>query len=205
MDVVVGLDSGTTATKAVTAGADARVRDLVSVGYPLLVPGPGRAELDAAVLQRAAVQAVAAVAARARDRGDRVVGVALSAAVHGLVPMDGDGAPLGPLVTWADARAAGAAQALVADGRAAGLHDRTGTPVHPMSPLVKLAAECARDAGRVAGTPRWGGVKELVVAALCGGPPVVDRSCASATGLHDIRAGQWDDEALAIADRKSVV
>ena len=47
MDVVVGLDSGTTATKAVTAGVDARVRDLVSVGYPLRVPGPGRAELDA--------------------------------------------------------------------------------------------------------------------------------------------------------------
>ncbi|MDP9428550.1 MAG: FGGY family carbohydrate kinase, partial [Actinomycetota bacterium] len=83
MDVVVGLDSGTTATKAVTAGADARVRDLVSVGYPLLVPGPGRAELDATRLQQAAVQALAAVAGLARDRGDRVVGIALSAAVHG--------------------------------------------------------------------------------------------------------------------------
>src|SRR3712207_2168024 len=68
-----------------------------------------------------------------------------------------------------------------------------------MSPLVKLSWERAQDADRVAGTPRWGGVKELVVAALCGGPQVVDRSCASATGLYDIRAGRWDDEALAIA------
>jgi hypothetical protein len=57
VDVVVGLDSGTTATKAVTAGVDARVRDVVSVGYPLLVPGPGRAELDAGRLQQAAVEA----------------------------------------------------------------------------------------------------------------------------------------------------
>ena len=87
MDVVVGLDSGTTATKAVTA-----------------------------------------IAALARDSGDRVVGIALSAAMHGLVPMDGDGAPLGPVVTWADARAAEWAQALVADGRAPALHARTGTP-----------------------------------------------------------------------------
>ena len=47
MDVLVGLDAGTTATKAVTAGADARVRDTASVGYPLLVPQPGWAELDA--------------------------------------------------------------------------------------------------------------------------------------------------------------
>jgi gluconokinase len=25
---------------------------------------------------------------------------------------------------------------------------------------------------------------------------VVDRSCASATGLYDIRAARWDDEAM---------
>ncbi|SNS19870.1 gluconate kinase, FGGY family [Geodermatophilus pulveris] len=199
MDVVVGLDSGTTATKAVTAGVDARVRDLASVGYPLLVPAPGRAELDAARLQRAAVEALTAITALARDRGDRVVGVALSAAMHGLVPMDGDGAPLGPLLTWADARAAEWANALVADGRAAALHARTGTPVHAMSPLVKLSWERAQDPARVASTPRWGGVKELVLAVLCGGPPVVDRSVASTTGLYDVRAGRWDDEALAIA------
>ena len=199
MDVVVGLDSGTTATKAVTAGVDARVRDLVSVGYPLLVPAPGRAELDAGRLQQAAVEALTAVAGQVRERGDRVVGIALSAAMHGVVPMDGDGAPLGPLVTWADARATEWARALHADGRAPALHARTGTPVHAMSPLVKLSWERAQDGDRVSATPRWGGVKELVLAALCGGPQVVDRSCASATGMYDIRAGRWDDEALGIA------
>ena len=41
MDVLVGLDAGTSSTKAVTAGSDAVVRDAVSVGYPLLVPAPG--------------------------------------------------------------------------------------------------------------------------------------------------------------------
>jgi gluconokinase len=199
VDVVVGLDSGTTATKAVTAGADGRVRDLVSVGYPLVVPAPGRAELDAARLAAAAVEALTGVAARARERGDRVVGVSLSAAMHGVVPMDGDGAPLGPLLTWADNRAAEWASALVADGRAGALHARTGTPVHAMSPLVKLSFERAEDPDLVTRVPRWGGVKELVVAALCGGPHVVDRSCASATGLYDIRAGRWDDEAMGIA------
>ncbi|MGY1692538.1 gluconokinase [Geodermatophilus sp. SYSU D01105] len=199
MDVVVGLDSGTTATKAVTAGTDGRVRDLASVGYPLLVPAPGRAELDAGRLQTAAVEALAAVSARARERGDRVLGVSLSTAMHGLVPMDDRGAPLGPVLTWADARAAEWATALVADGRAADLHARTGTPVHAMSPLVKLSWERAQDPDRVAGTPRWGGVKELVVAALVGGRHVVDRSSASTTGLYDIRGGRWDEEALAIA------
>ncbi|MDP5181992.1 gluconokinase [Blastococcus sp. BMG 814] len=199
MDVVVGLDSGTTATKAVTAGTDGRVRDVASVAYPLLVPAPGRAELDAGRLTAAAVEALGEVAALARDRGDTVVAVSLSAAMHGLVPMDDEGSPLGPVVTWADDRAAQWAQALVADGRAADLHARTGTPVHAMSPLVKLSWERAEDATRVAGVPRWGGVKELVVAALCGGRHVLDRSCASATGLYDIRGGRWDEEAMSIA------
>jgi gluconokinase len=199
MDVVVGLDAGTTATKAVSAGTDAHIHDLVSVGYPLQVPAPGRAELDAGRLARAAVEALTAVVAAARQRGDRVVAVSLSAAMHGLVPLDADGAPLGPVVTWADDRAARWAAALVADGRAAGLHERTGTPVHPMSPLLKLSWERAEDADRVARVPRWGGVKELLVAALAGGPHVVDRSCASATGLYDLRARRWDEEALQIA------
>lgn len=199
MDVVVGLDAGTTATKAVTAGTDARVRDLVSVGYPLLVPAPGRAELDAGRLAAAAVEALAGVVAAARARGDRVVGVSLSAAMHGLVPMDGDGRPLGPLVTWADDRAARWAAALVADGRAAGLHERTGTPVHPMSPLLKLSWERAQDPEGVQRVPRWGGVKELLLATLTAGPHALDRSCASATGLYDIRAQRWDAEALEIA------
>ena len=199
MDVVVGLDSGTTATKAVTAGADARVRDLVSVGYPLRVPAPGHAELDADRLCAAAVEALAGVARAAAARGDRVVALSLSAAMHGLVPLSADGAPRGPLLTWADQRGADAAAALVADGRAGPLHDRTGTPVHAMSPLVKLAALGSSDPGAVRAAPRWGGVKELVVAALCGGPLVVDRACASATGLYDLRGRRWDAEALALA------
>lgn len=199
MDVVVGLDSGTTATKAVTAGADARVRDVASVGYPLSVPQPGWAELDARRLQTAAVEALVAVVAMARERGDTVVGICLSAAMHGVVPMADDGRPLGPLVTWADDRAAAQAAALVADGRAKGLHARTGTPVHPMSPLVKLAWWAGHDPDLMTATPRWGGVKELVVQALTGRSDVVDLSSASASGCYDLVGRHWDDEALQVA------
>lgn len=198
-EVVIGLDSGTTATKAVSAGADGRVRATASVGYPLRVPAPGRAELDSNRLRAAAVEALGQVAGRAREEGDRVVAVCLSAAMHGLVPMDNDGLPRGPLLTWADARAAGEARVLADGGRAGELHARTGTPVHPMSPLTKLAWWSREDAQLVRDTARWGGVKELVIAALCQTPHVVDRSCASATGLYDIHDLRWDPEALEVA------
>jgi gluconokinase len=149
MDVVIGLDSGTTATKAVTAGVDGRVRDLVSVGYPLQLPAPGHAELDADRVVAAALEALAGITRAATERGDSVVAVALSAAMHGLVRLSADGEPQGPLITWADQRAADVAERLRADGRAGPLHDRTGTPVHAMSPMVKLAHLTETDDGTV--------------------------------------------------------
>src|SRR3954449_11515451 len=118
MDVVIGIDTGTTATKGVAAGLDGRLRAQTSVHYPLSVPGSGRAELDPGQLSDAAVKALVDVAAECREHGDRVIGVSLSAFLHAVVPMDACGRPLGPLVTWADGRAGKQADDLVEAGSA---------------------------------------------------------------------------------------
>ena len=199
MDVVIGIDTGTTATKGVAAGRDGELRALASVHYPLSVPGPGRAELDADRLREAAVEALVDVAKQCRERGDRVIAVSLSAFLHALVPMDSGGRPLGPLVTWADGRAAAQSERLAAAGLAKKLQARTGTPVHPMAPLSKLAWWKETDPQRLHDTPRWGGVKEVVLAGLADAPYLVDLSVASGTGLYDIYARRWDPEALEIA------
>src|SRR4051794_31241759 len=199
MDVVIGIDTGTTATKGIAAGLDGRLRAQTSVHYPLSVPAPGRAELSARDLVDAAVKALKEVRAACEANGDRVVGVSLSAFLHGLVPMDADGKPLGPLITWADARAGDQCDEIIASGRAKGLHARTGTPVHPMSPLSKLAWWRASDPAVLRDTPRWGGVKELILSELVDKSFLVDLSLASGTGLYDIHRRQWDPEALEIA------
>jgi gluconokinase len=199
MDVVIGIDTGTTSTKGIAAGPDGEIRALTSVHYPLSVPGPGRAELDPAALADAAVKALTDVAAECRAKGDRVTAIGLSSFLHALLPMDAAGRPLGPVVTWADNRSAGQCERIVADGHAKRLQSRTGTPVHPMSPLTKLAWWADEDPDTLRATARWGGVKELIVAALTGGPFLVDLSIASGTGLYDIHARRWDDEALQIA------
>ena len=197
MDVVIGIDTGTTATKGVAAGLDGELCALTSVHYPLSVPGPGRAELDADRLREAAIEALVGVAKQCRDRGDRVAAVSLSAFLHGLVPMDATGRPLGPLVTWADGRAGGQSDELA--DRAKALQARTGTPVHPMAPLAKLAWWRANDPETLRATPRWGGVKEIVLAGLADERFLLDLSVASGTGLYDIHRRRWDDEALEIA------
>jgi gluconokinase len=199
MDVVIGIDTGTTATKAVAAGPSGQVRAMASVHYPLSVPGPGQAELDPGRLRDAAVEALIAIAGQARERGDRVVAVGLSAFLHGLVPMDADGAALGPLITWADNRAARLSEGIVESGRAKALQARTGTPVHPMSPLTKLAWWRETDPAKVRDTPRWGGVKEIVLAGLADEGFLLDLSVASGTGMYDIHRRRWDPEALELA------
>lgn len=199
MDVVIGIDTGTTATKGIAAGLDGTLRAHTSVHYPLSVPGPGRAELDPAHLVDAAVKALTDVADACRAAGDRVVAVSLSAFLHALVPMDADGKPLGPLVTWADARAGAQCDEILASGRAGDLLARTGTPVHPMSPLTKLAWWRQTDPATLRDTPRWGGVKELVLAALTDAPYLLDLSVASGTGLYDIHDRRWNPESLEIA------
>jgi len=199
MDVVIGVDTGTTATKGIAAGLGGEPRALTSVHYPLSVPGPGRAELDPGRLRAAARKALVDVAARCHERGDRVIAVSLSAFLHAVAPMDAAGRPLGPLVTWADARAARQSEEIVAAGLGRTLQARTGTPVHPMSPLAKLAWWKANDPETLRDTPRWGGVKELVLAELADAAYVVDLSIASGTGLYDIHARRWDPEALELA------
>jgi gluconokinase len=198
MDLVIGLDSGTTATKAVAVAADAAVIATSSAGYPLLVPEPGYAELDPVRLQQAAVDALADVAVQVRQQGHRVVGLCLCGAMHGLVPLDGAGTPTGPLITWADSRAADESRSL-AVGSHRDLHKRTGTPIHPMSPLPKLLWWRLHRPEVFARTPRWGGVKEVVLSGLCQEANLIDLSSASTTGLYDIIARRWDSEALLIA------
>jgi gluconokinase len=169
------------------------------VHYPLSVPGPGQAELDPGRLREAAIEALVAIAGQVRGQGDRVVAVGLSAFLHGLVPMDAAGAPLGPLITWADNRAARLSERIVESGRAKALQARTGTPVHPMSPLTKLAWWRETDPAKVRDTPRWGGVKEIVLAGLADEGFLLDLSVASGTGMYDIHRRRWDPEALELA------
>ncbi len=199
MDVVIGIDTGTTATKGIAAGPDGSLRAQTSVHYTLSVPGSGRAELDPLALRNAAVKALIDVATACRDNGDHVIAIGLSAFLHAVVPMDAAGSPLGALVTWADGRAAEQSERIVAEGRGKRLQARTGTPVHPMSPLTKLAWWRDNDPDTLRKTPRWGGVKELVLAGLADAPFAVDLSIASGTGLYDIHERRWDPEALALA------
>ncbi|NMO88164.1 gluconokinase [Actinomycetospora sp. TBRC 11914] len=195
---VLAVDLGTTSTKAVVFAADGTVLGAGDAGYPLAEPEPGAAVQDPEVVWEAVGDAVGdAVTTAAGHR--ELVAVAFSGAMHGLLGVDAAGEPVGPLMTWADSRAADVAARWRAGAvDVVALQRRTGTPVHAMSPLVKLAWLRRERPSLHTAPARWGGLKEFVVGRATG-RRVTDASCASGTGLRDLATRTWDDEALDLA------
>ncbi|HEX4724430.1 MAG TPA: gluconokinase [Pseudonocardiaceae bacterium] len=188
--VVLGVDLGTTATKVVAADRSGRIHALVERSYPLTTGQHGEATQDADQVLAAARSALAECA-----RGKVVVALSFSAAMHTLLPLDADGSPMAPALSWADRRAADVAKEWrKPGGPAMELHRATGTPVHPMSPLVKLAWFARHDLR----APHWVGVKDYVLSRLTG-RLATEHSCASATGLMNIHTLTWHAPSLELA------
>jgi gluconokinase len=195
---VIGVDIGTTATKAVVFDMRGRVVAHRAVGYPLSTPVPGAAVQDPDAIHRAVIAAIGAAVHDAQVAPDDVACVAFSAAMHSVIAVADDGTALTPSITWADNRAARWAERIRSDGDGMAIYRRTGTPIHPMSPLVKLAWLKDEDPRTFAAAARFIGIKEYVFKRLFD-RYIVDHSIASATGLFNLEKLDWDEGALAAA------
>ncbi|WP_436791832.1 gluconokinase [Yinghuangia sp. YIM S10712] len=186
-EVVIGLDVGTTAVKAVAFGVDAPWRHLAVCEID---PGPVQ---DTARIAAAITKSIAQCVYACADA--RVLAVSVSTAMHGLIALDADMRPLTPLLTWADGRAADQARKLHTSGQAAELHRVSGTPVHPMTPLAKLLWFREHDPDLWARARWWVGLKDYALWRLTG-TLVTELSSASGTGMLDMAARDWNPEAL---------
>lgn len=197
-EVVIGVDVGTTAAK-VSAFAVGGTRDWRHVEvreYPLLHPRPGWEVQDPAAVWDA-VRTALHDCVRACGAA-RVLGLGVSTAMHGLLGLDASWRPLGDLVTWADTRAADLARGLRHDPQVRRIAAETGTPLHPFSPLFKLAWTGQHAPDVAARVHTWVSLKGWVLLNLTG-ELVEELGSASSSGLYDISRRQWHAEALALA------
>jgi gluconokinase len=192
---VIGVDIGTTSTKSVAYDIEGHAAATHAVSYPLNEPAPGYAEQDPELILAAVIETVRVVAAQCSGR---VIALSFSTAMHSLIGLDPDGAPLTASITWADSRASAQAERIRASAGGLRLHRRTGTPVHPMSPLTKLVWFREQEPKLCEQVGHWVGIKEYVLLRLCDAL-ITDHSVASGTGLMDIHRLAWDPEALQLA------
>jgi len=196
----IGVDIGTTSTKAVVFSDNGENVNQVSIEYPLLTPEPKAAEQDPDEIVQAVILAVQRVIKETDLEKDQIKLLSFSAAMHSLIAVDANGLPLTASLTWADQRSEVYAKALKEKNGQA-IYEKTGTPIHPMSPLTKLIWLKEEKTEIFEAASRFIGIKEYVFYKLFG-EYVVDYSIASATGLFNIFNLDWDEEALETAQIK---
>ena len=196
-ELIVAIDIGTTSTKTLAYDQEGRIYAEVEKEYPLLSPEADRKEQDPEEIYEAVIYTLTEVSRTVKQKGREVAAVSFSAAMHSLLAVDEDGRLLTNALTWADQRSVKEAEELKA-GRGHEIYLRTGTPVHPMSPLTKLIWMKRHEPELFAKTSKWISLKEYVFYKLFN-RFVVDHSIASSTGLFNLKELTWDQEALEIA------
>ena len=105
MDYLIGVDVGTTSTKAVLYDQHAQVLDSFKAGYTLYRDASGMAEQDPAAIVTAVKTVIKQAAAAADLSQGKLLAVAFSSANQSVILLDDQHQPLTRSITWADTRA----------------------------------------------------------------------------------------------------
>ena len=198
LDCTIGIDIGTSSVKAIAF--DVRMKEITHAAEEVKShhDDEGAAEQDPEAVYQSVVNVLTRVAQEAQRQGFTIERVGLSAAMHSLIPVAADGTNLGPALTWMDLRAREEASELWKSKEGKAVYERTGTPIHPMTPLLKLMwmrkqqPEIFQKAAKFVSQKEWIWYQWF-------GEWRVDASIASATGLYNLREASWDGGALSLA------
>lgn len=195
--IAIGVDIGTTQTKAVAFRKDGTVQASFYVRYPLIQETEGMAEQDVDQIFQAVVACIQQVVSAVKPL--EISLISFSTAMHGLIVMDKNNQPLTRMITWADNRAEKYAEELKDTILGKTMYQNTGLPMHPMTPFHKIRwlkeeyYEIFEQAGKFIG------MKEYVFYRLFG-LYMTDISTASGTGFLNIHDLIWDQQALSEMD-----
>jgi xylulokinase len=106
MTYLLGIDSSTTATKALLIDSDGTQVAVASSEYPLSTPKPLWAEQDPGLWWTAARRSIRQVIADSGIDPSAIGGIGLTGQMHGLVLLDEAGEVLRPAILWNDQRSA---------------------------------------------------------------------------------------------------
>jgi len=106
MAYYLGIDVGTSGTKAVVMNGRARVTATATAEHGISAPKPGWSEQHPDDWWRSTIRATRAAVRKAKIAGGKIAGIGFSGQMHGLVITDAAGKPLRPSIIWNDQRTA---------------------------------------------------------------------------------------------------
>lgn len=139
MAYYLGIDIGTSSTKALVTSARLRVLSSATVEHPTETPGPLWSQQHPSDWWASTIKAVRKAVAKAKINGKDISAIGLSGQMHALVVTDATGQPLRPAIIWNDQRSAKqAAQVEAAVGGTKKLIALVGSPAMTSYTLTKL-------------------------------------------------------------------
>lgn len=192
---IIGIDIGTTSTKAILYNEQLDVCAYANQGYPLYQEAPGMAELDPDEIVAAVVEVLRTVISEAKEKAIEIKGISFSSAMHSLIVMDQQNKALTRCLTWMDNRGAEASQQILTQWDGLELYKKTGTPIHSMTPFSKILYLKQEQPEIFAKAAKFIGIKEYLFYQFFG-EYKVDYSIASATGLYNMQTRDWDTQIL---------
>ncbi len=191
----LGVDVGTSQTKAIAYDGDFRPLAESSAAYQRTVPQPGWCELDPQALLEAVRQVVSCCAEECRR--EPIHAVSFSVFGGGVTAVDSALRPLLPILSTTDNRAQGEAEWWAAHFGREKTYRIAGTTTHTSLMLPK--ALWIRKYSPVAAKIHWFLTAAELVTAEMGVPVKMDWATASTTMLLDIQRRQWSPEILEAA------
>ncbi|WP_314061087.1 gluconokinase [uncultured Vagococcus sp.] len=196
--LIISIDIGTTSTKSTVFTTTGQALSSFYQGYPMTKKADGTATQDPETI----FQAVLTTLKEALDFNNsrqHAIAVTFSSAMHSLIGLDKNNQLLTPVITWADSRSNTYAESLKMSPQGLAFYKKTGTPLHPMTPLSKIMWLKQEQTELYQQISLFTSIKEYVFYRLFD-EHLVDYSIASGTGLFNIHTLKWDQEILAFLE-----
>jgi xylulokinase len=192
-DIVVGLDSSTTATKAIAFSPDGSVAGIGRNPIPLSSPAHNRYEQNPEEWWRSACAALRELT-RQVDPG-AIAAIAISNQRETFVPLSRDGQPVRPAIVWLDQRCEDEIAWLTQRVGAGRMHQITGKPADLAPVAYRIAWMLRNEKDLFRRTAMFTDVHGYLAWRLTG---LFQTSWASADplGLFDMERHEWSPEVL---------
>lgn len=188
MGYLIGIDVGTTGTKAMLFSEKGACLKSAYRGYSLSTPHPGQVEQAAGDWWEAVCQTVREVSNGCKEQ---VIALSLSTQGGTLVCVDKEGAPLCPALVWNDSRCEKEADAFASQFGPEAMYKKTGWSLFPGMPAMQIRHIRDNQPDLFHKTSLFLTVPDFLSLKMTG-KAVVDYSNAGINQLIDIRQGCYD-------------
>ena len=196
-DLVIGIDSSTSATKATAWTRDGTLVAEGRESIPMTNPAPRRFEQNPEDWWGSTVAALRAVVAQVDPA--RIAAVSISNQRETFGVFRENGMPVRPAIVWLDERAIEETDALAQKVGAEKLHGICGKPVDVIVPINRMIWLQNHESARFETVDRYSDVHGYLCKRLTGGW-VTSTASADPSGMLDLKSLEWSGELLSAAN-----